>query len=132
MEQGQKTAVSAGLEDRFQCTPNNWPNPPEGDQRYAYIILTGFGRTASVANNDWLPIEGLLRVYVTGWDEQGHGGGPANCSHNDDPPRGYDGQGAQLWGHLVEPITLDPAVIVGDGQCDLTNDNIQCSPRLVR
>ena len=79
---------------------NNWPNPPEGDQRYAYIILTGFGRTASVANNDWLPIEGLLRVYVTGWDEQGHGGGPANCSQNDDPPRGYDGQGAQLWGHL--------------------------------
>ena len=132
MEQGQKTAVSAGLEDRFQCTTNNWPNPPEGDQRYAYIILTGFGRTASVANNDWLPIEGLLRVYVTGWDESGHGGGPANCSQNDDPPRGYDSQGAQLWGHLVEPITLDPAVIVGDGQCDLTNDNIQCSPRLVR
>ena len=84
MEQGQKTAVSAGLEDRFNCNmPNNWPNPPEGDLRYAYIILTGFGRTASVANNAWLPIEGLLRVYVTGWDEQGHGGGPANCSQND-------------------------------------------------
>jgi len=70
--------------------------------------------------------------WMVGWDEQGHGGGPANCSQNDDPPRGYDSQGAQLWGHLVEPITLDPAVIVGDGQCDLTNDNIQCSPRLVR
>ena len=50
----------------------------------------------------------------------------------DDPPRGYDTQGAQIWGHLVEPITIDPAVIVGDGECDLTNDNIQCSPRLVR
>ena len=119
-------------EERFQCTPNNWPNPSGGDQRYAYIILTGFGRTGQAANNDWLPIEGLLRVYVTGWDESGGGGGPANCSYNDDPPRGYDSQGAQLWGHLVEPITLDPAVIVADGECDLTNDNIQCSPRLVR
>jgi hypothetical protein len=132
LEQGQKTSVSKGLEERFQCTPNNWPNPPESDQRYAYIILTGFGRTAAGANHDWLPIEGLVRVYVTGWDQSGGGGGPANCSYNDDPPRGYDSQGAQLWGHLVEPITLDPAVIVGDGECDLTNDNIQCSPRLVR
>ena len=132
LEQGQKTSVSKGAEDRFQCTPNNWPNPPETDQRYAYIILTGFGRTGGAANGDWLPIEGLLRVYVTGWDRSGGGGGPANCSYNDDPPRGYDTQGAQIWGHLVEPITIDPAVIVGDGECDLTNDNIQCSPRLVR
>ena len=73
----------------------------------------GSDARAGAANNDWLPIEGLLRVYVTGWDESGGGGGPANCSYNDDPPRGYDAQGAQLWGHLVEPITLDPAVIVG-------------------
>ena len=29
LEQGQKTSVSKGLEERFQCTPNNWPNPPE-------------------------------------------------------------------------------------------------------
>ena len=78
------------------------------------------------ANNDWLPVEGLLRVYVTGWD------GGQTCNQNDDPPRGYDDKGAQLWGHFVQPITIDPAVIVGDGKCDLTNDNIQCSPRLVR
>ena len=30
LEQGQKTSVSKGLEDRFQCTPNNWPTPPGG------------------------------------------------------------------------------------------------------
>ena len=114
------------------CTPNNWADPrsrPDGDQRWAYIILTGYGRTFPCrVNNDWLPVEGLLRVYVTGWDERA----TSATARNDPPPRGYDDKGAQLWGHLVEPITIDPAVIVGDGQCDLTNDNIQCSPRLVR
>ena len=106
IEQGNKSSIAKGSEDRFACTPNNWPAPPEGDQRWAYIILTGYGRTFSAANNDWLPIEGLLRIYVTGWDQQGGGGGPASCAFNDDPPRGYDSKGAQLWGHFVSPITL--------------------------
>jgi hypothetical protein len=136
LEQGQKTAVSKGLENRFACTPNNWvtggPLPQDGDQRWAYIILTGFGATASASNNDWLPIRGLLRVYVTGWDKQGGGGGPAGCAFNDPPPRGYDDQGAQVWGHYVSPITLDGSVITGDGECDLTVENIQCKPTLVR
>ena len=98
LEQGNKTSINKGVEDRFACTPNNWvtggPLPPDGDQRWAYIILTGYGRTFSAANNDWLPVEGLLRVYVTGWD------GGQTCNLNDDPPRGYDDKGAQLWGHL--------------------------------
>ena len=81
------------------------------------------------SNNDWLPIEGLLRIYVTGWDGKN---GIANCSENDDPPRGYDGKGAQIWGHFVSPITLDPSVIVGDTKCNTSLENIQCSPGLVR
>ena len=136
IEQGNKSSIAKGAEDRFACTTNNWVTggdpPPEGDQRWAYIILTEYGRTFSAANNDWLPIAGLLRVYVTGWDQQGGGGGPASCADNDDPPRGYDGNGAQLWGHIVSPITLDPAVIVGDAKCDMSLENIQCSPGLVR
>jgi hypothetical protein len=131
LEQGNKTSINKGVDDRFACTPNNWVNggplPADGDQRWAYIILTGYGRTFSAANNDWLPVEGLLRVYVTGWD-----GSKSPCANNDPPPRGYDDKGAQLWGHLVQPVTLDPAVIVGDGKCNFNNDNIQCSPGLVR
>jgi hypothetical protein len=136
LEQGQKSSVAKALEDRFACTTNRWVDggalPPDWDQRWAYIILTGFGRTAGGANNDWLPVEGLLRVYVTGWDKQGGGGGPANCVHNDDPPRGYDTQGAQLWGHFVSPITLNPDVIIGDDICNLSLQNLQCKPGLVR
>ena len=71
-------------------------------------------------------------MYVTGWDQSGGGGGPANCASNDPPPRGYDTKGAQLWGHQVNPITLDPDVIVGDDECNLTLANIQCKPALVR
>ncbi len=75
LEQGNKTSINKGVDDRFACTPNNWvdggPLPPDGDQRWAYIILTGYGRTFSASNNDWLPVEGLLRVYVTGWDGSG-------------------------------------------------------------
>ena len=108
------------------------PNPPDGDQRYAYIILTGFGRTGRAANNDWLPVEGLLRVYVTGWDEAAAAAARRTAATTTTRRAATTRKGAQLWGHLVEPITIDPAVIVGDGECDLTNDNIQCSPRLVR
>jgi Flp pilus assembly protein TadG len=139
IEQGNKTSIAKGLEDRFQCTTNAWTAaraagtyPPEADQRWAYIILTEYGRTFNANNNDWLPIAGLLRVYVTGWDQQGGGGGPVNCAENDDPPRGYDGNGSQLWGHVVEPIVIDPDVITGDGTCDTNLQNIQCKPILVR
>ncbi len=134
LEQGNKSSIAKGAEDRFQCTPNRWPNaqPGDGDQRWAYIILTGYGRTFSAGNNDWLPIEGLVLVYVTGWDRQGGGGGPASCASNDDPPRGYDSKGAQLWGHIVSPITLDDDVITTDAACDTSLNNIQCKPTLVR
>ena len=55
------------------------------------------------------------------------------CVLNDPPPRGYDDKGAQLWGHIVDVrITLDPKVITGDPVCDLSHDNIQCKPGLVR
>jgi hypothetical protein len=133
IEQGNKTAIKKGYENRFECTQNNWTSPsslpPDGDQRWGYIVLTGFGRTVNAANNDWLPIEGLVRVYVTGWDTQT---GPANCAYNDDPPRGYDGNGAQLWGHMVSIITLDDSVITGDDECDLTREVVTCKPVLVR
>ena len=129
LEQGNKTDIDKAFADRFKCTANNWVTggklPYDEDPRWAYIILTGFGRAAVAANNDWLPVEGLLRVYVTGWD------GTA-CDKNDPAPRGYDGKGSQIWGHFVSPVTIDPAVIVGDGKCDTTVKNIQCSPRLVR
>jgi Flp pilus assembly protein TadG len=137
LEQGNKSAIVKGFSDRFTCTPNRWTSPasypPEGDPRWAYIILTGFGRTIPAANNDWLPIEGLIRVYVTGWDNGSGQDSYEDCGGaNDDPPRGYDGKGAQLWGHMVDIITTDDSVIVGDGECDLTKDTITCKPQLVR
>lgn len=141
LEQGNKTALVQGFETRFQCTTNAWAAargatppgfPPDGDQRWAYIVLTGYGRTFSATNGQWLPIEGLLKIYVTGWDKQGGGGGPANCAQNDPPPRGYDSNGAQIWGHIVEPITLDPSVITGGRACEVTLANRQCKIALVR
>ncbi len=133
VEQGNKTGpVRSGTEARFACTPNNWvtggPLPPDADQRWAYIPLTGYGRMYAVPNNGWLPIEGFLRIYVTGWGGKNF----STCSYNDDPPRGFDDKGAQLWGHLVNPITLDPSVVTGNAKCNLTVDNIQCKPALVR
>jgi hypothetical protein len=141
-EQGNTTGpLAQGFETRFQCTTNGWAAarqagtyPPEGDQRWAYIVLTGYGRTYAAPNNGWVPIEGLLRVYVTGWDIQGGGPvRPEDCGgDNDDPPRGYDSRGAQIWGHIVEPIVIGPDVITGDASCDPLLQILQCKPVLVR
>lgn len=143
IEQGNVSSLRDAYETRFTCTPNRWTSPsslpPDGDPRWAYIVLTGFGRTIPAGNNDWLPIEGLIRIYVTGWDKKpgGGGGGGGNtaesCSGaNDLPPRGYDGNGAQLWGHMVEIITTDGGVITGDEECNLNRDMVNCKPVLVR
>ena len=121
-----------GTEARFACTPNNWVTggalPPDSDQRWAYIPLTGYGRMYAVGNNGWLPIEGFLRIYVTGWGGKSF----ASCAYNDDPPAASTDKGAQLWGHLVNPITLDAHVVTSDKKCDLTLKVIQCKPALVR
>ena len=134
VEQGNKTGpVRSGTETRFACTPNNWVSggdlPPDTDQRWAYIPLAGYGRMYAVGNNGWLPIEGFLRIYVTGWGGKNFS---SPCGYNDDPPRGFDDKGAQLWGHLVNPITLDAHVVTSDKVCDLTLNVIQCKPALVR
>lgn len=133
---GNKTATNKGFDARFTCSmPNNWVagaspgNLSDDDPRYAYIFLTSFGMTANVNPNNWLPIKAFLRVYVTGWDGKS---GPASCADNDYPPRGYDGKGAQLWGHLVDVITLSDDVIPGDPECDLTTAITTCKPVLVR
>ena len=98
-----------------RALPNIWvtaasPAHRSGDQRFAYIIPDG--RTAHVrppTNNDWLPIDGLLKVYVTGWDRQGGGGGPATCATTT-PRRGATTAhgGPDLGAHSSSPITLDP------------------------
>ena len=62
LEQGNKSSIAKGAEDRFPCTPNNWvtggPLPYDEDPRWAYIILTEFGRTFPAGNNAWLPDRG--------------------------------------------------------------------------
>ena len=56
-------------------------------------------------------------MYVTGWDNGSGDDSYEDCGgSNEDPPRGYDGKGAQLWGHMVDIITTDDDVIVGDGE----------------
>ena len=49
LEQGNKTDIQKAYDDRFTCTQNNWgtgdPLPPDDDPRWAYIILTDYGRT---------------------------------------------------------------------------------------
>ncbi len=118
--------------------PNNWNSSSPGnlldsDPRYAYIFLTDFGRVANVNPNTWLPVRAFLRVYVTGWDAEKKQDGPELCGgDNDKPPRGYDGNGSQIWGHYVDVITLSDDVIPGDPECDLTQDIITCKPTLVR
>jgi Flp pilus assembly protein TadG len=127
---GNKTSTNKGFENRFAspCTMNNWSSGspanlnPE-DPRFAYIFLTTLGQTQ--AKHGWFPIKAFLRVYVTGGDGMG-------CPGDDAPPRGYNGKGAQLWGHLVDIITLDDDVIPGDNVCDLSAATLNCKPSLVR
>ena len=64
-------------------------------------------------------------MYVTGGDGMG-------CADDDDPPRGYNGKGSQLWGHLVDVITLDDNVTPSDDVCDLSRATLNCKPVLVR
>ena len=132
VEQGNKTGpVRDGSETRFGCTPNNWvtggPLPPDGDPRWAYLPLTGYGRMYAVPNNGFLPIEGFIRIYVTGKGGKNF----TACAYDEDPPRGTDDKGAQVWGHLVSPITLNASVVTA-GKCNLDLDNLQCKPALVR
>jgi hypothetical protein len=130
---GNKTGpVASGLDARFAspCTTNNWVNGTSpanlnpGDPRFAYIFLTTFGRVTEVKHG-WFPIKAFLRVYVTGGDGMG-------CPGDDDPPRGYDGKGSQVWGHLVDIITLDDNVTPSNDACDLTKAILNCKPTLVR
>jgi hypothetical protein len=134
LEQGNKTGpVGDGIQQRFGCTDNNWvsggPLPPEGDPRYAYIVLTGFGRIIPAPNNGFLPIEGFVKIYATGWGGKGFG---AACSENDPPPRGFDSKGAQIWGHLVDVVTTDGDVMVGNDVCNASAAIVTCKPVLVR
>lgn len=128
-----KTAnVRRGLEARFACTPNRWvpggPLPPAGDRRWVYVPTALFARTAA-GGAGWVPVGGFARLYVTGW---GGSGFTVPCGLNDPPPRGFDVNGAQLWGHLVDPVTLDATLITGDTPCNTELDVIQCKPTLVR
>ena len=135
---GNKTSVRQGLEDRFNCgMVNHWVNGTspanlsDTDPRYAYIFLTSFGRIFNVNPNNWLPVRAFLRIYVTGWDK--HPNSYETCSGaNDNPPRGYDGNGAQLWGHFVDVITLSDDVLPGPAECDVSLSLLMCRPVLVR
>ena len=135
---GNKTSVRQGLEDRFTCSmTNHWidgtspANLSDTDPRYAYIFLTSFGRVFNVSPNTWLPVRAFLRIYVTGWDK--HPNSYETCSGaNDKPPRGYDSNGAQLWGHFVDVITLSDDAIPADAECDTSLSLLMCRPILVR
>jgi Flp pilus assembly protein TadG len=129
---GNKTGpVASGLGQRFAspCTTNNWVNGSSpgnlapSDPRFAYIFLTSYGQLTT--KHGWYPIKAFLRVYVTGGDGM-------NCPGDDKPPRGYDGKGSQVWGHLVDFVTLSDDVIAGDQECDANVAIVQCKPSLVR
>jgi Flp pilus assembly protein TadG len=129
---GNKTGkVASGAHVRFAspCTTNYWINgsSPENllpnDPRFAYIFLTSFGRVTN--DSAWYPIKAFLRVYVTGGDGMG-------CPGDDPHPRGYSGKGAELWGHLVDLVTLSDDVVAGDQVCDSKVAAISCKPELVR
>ena len=133
VEQGNSTGpVRDGTETRFGCTPNNWvtggPLPPDGDPRWAYLPLTGYGRMYAIGQNGWLPIEGFIRIYVTGKGGKNF----TACAYDEDPPRGTDDNGAQVWGHLVNAVSLDPNLVTSTAKCNTTIDVIQCKPGLVR
>jgi Flp pilus assembly protein TadG len=125
--------VGPGMKRRFAspCTPNNWatisanPGDPKyaSDPRFAYIFLTTLGQTQS--KHGWYPIKAFLRVYVTGGDGMG-------CQDDDEPPRGYNGKGEQLWGHLVDFVTLSDDAITGAEPCDIKVAIVNCKPALVR
>jgi Flp pilus assembly protein TadG len=129
---GNKVGIVAkGTSARFAspCTTNNWVNgsSPDNlnpsDPRFAYIFLTSFGQTED--KHGWFPVKAFLRVYVTGGDGM-------NCPGDDKPPRGYNGKGEQLWGHLIDFVTLSDDVITGDKPCDLKVAIVNCKPSLVR
>jgi Putative Flp pilus-assembly TadE/G-like len=126
----KKGPVASGLTLRFAspCTPNYWSNSSPGDllpsdPRFAYIFLTSYGQLTT--KHGWYPIKAFLRVYVTGGDGM-------NCPGDDKPPRGYDGKGSQVWGHLVDFVTLSDDVIVGDPECNTDVAIVNCKPELVR
>jgi hypothetical protein len=134
---GNRNATRQGLERRFQCSmANNWNgsspgNLSDNDPRYAYIFLTNFARAYNVGPNNWIPIKAFLRIYVQGWDKAPNSYETCGGA-NPNPPRGYDANGAQLWGYFVDVITLNDDVIPGDPECDLSVSLVTCKPVLVR
>jgi hypothetical protein len=128
---GNKTGkVSSGMTRRFAspCTINHWSSSSPDDlnprdPRFAYIFLTSFGRVAT--GTGWYPIKAFLRVYITGADGMG-------CPGDDPPPRGFSGKGSEVWGHLVDIVTLDDNVVTGSTKCDLSVAVLNCKPALVR
>lgn len=124
-------SVQAGLTDRFAspCTQNNWVNgsSPDNlnadDSRFAYVPLTALGRLRDTSGR--YPIKAIARVYVTGGDGLG-------CPGDDPPPRGHSAGGGELWGHLVDVVTLKADVIPGQTSCDLKVSILNCKPTLVR
>jgi hypothetical protein len=119
------------LQRRFcpNSNANNWvsgsspDNLNPSDPRFAYVPLTAFGRTQ--ATDGWFPIDAFVRFYVTGGDGM-------SCPGDDPAPRGHDNSSWQLWGHLVDVVTLSDDVIVGDQECDEDVAVVNCKPELVR
>ena len=134
LEQGNKTGpISKGVDDRFACTPNNWvtggPLPPDGDQRWAYIILTGtgdvHGRQQRLAPDRGLPPR--LR--------HGLGRQAGTVQRTTTTRRAATTTRAPSSGATSStPITLDPTVIIGDGEVrpDDRQHPVQAAPRPVR
>jgi hypothetical protein len=55
-----------------------------------------------------------------------------SCPGDDVRPRGYDGSNAQLWGHLVDVVTLSDDALVSDEECNVNVAIVNCRPELVR
>jgi Flp pilus assembly protein TadG len=125
------SAFSSAVAARFTapCTTNNWSagtspddlNP--SDPRFAYVALTPFGEMT--ASGGSFPVEAFARVYVTGGDGM-------SCPGDDVRPRGYDGSNPQLWGHLVDVVTLSDDALVSDEECNVNVAIVNCRPELVR
>lgn len=123
-------AVRDGIQSRFDCgDADAWDDgttlPADADPRWVFVPLTGFGDLAALSDGDFVPVEAFARFYVTDWG----GAGLATC-HG--PPRGFDPDDVQLWGHFADIVTLSDAVITGDAPCDLDIPLVTCKPQLVR
>lgn len=106
-EVGSVTSLRAGLDLRFEnpCTTNNWssfPDLPASDSRIVYLYMVP-PPSFSGSGIAIVPILGVARFYVTGWDRSTLTPG---CLGNEPHPTlgsvySQSLDDGQIWGHFI-------------------------------